>query len=519
MTERLLDEWFLDGLARDPGGPALRVHAVTLSYAEVDRRARAWAAALTEGGRAPRRVGLLANKSPEAYIGLLATLYAGAAAVPLGLEAPAERNAEIARTAGVDCLVVDAGGAAQAARVAEAAGVRVVLAADAAVGVRAGVPVRVPGDDDADSFRPPSGRTPQDVAYVLFTSGSTGRPKGVPIAHRNVSAFLRASLPRYDVGPGDRFSQVYDLTFDLAMFDIFMAWGSGACVCALTRLQALDPARYVRSYGLTLWHATPSLVNAVRARGALAPGSLAGLRYAVFCGEPLPVETARAMRAAAPDAALDNIYGPTELTIACTAYRWPAGEPLDWEGETVPIGYPNDGMDFLMLGPDAEPDQRTGELCMTGPQMFRGYLDPANDAGRFHQADGRTWYRTGDRVRLDDKAGLVHLGRDDSQVKIQGYRVELAEVEHALREAAPGCDPLVFALDDETGTVLVAFVAGGGADTAALAELAARLADRLPPYMLPRHLWPLEEMPLNRNGKADRAALRERALRRLGAHP
>jgi amino acid adenylation domain-containing protein len=441
-------------------------------------------------------VGILAAKSEEAYVGLLAALYAGAAAVPLGPEVPAERNRAIAAAAGVDALVVDEAGGGQLP----------VLRS----GLAAGAVVLSGPDRDAPGarpFAPPPGRSAGDLAYVMFTSGSTGAPKGVPITHRNVTAFLAASRPRYDFGPDDAFSQVYELTFDLAMFDIFMAWGSGACLYPLTRLQALHPVRFVEGLGLTVWHTTPSLVDAVRGRGAAAlpAGSMPGLRHTIWCGEPLRVETASCWREAAPNAVLDNIYGPTELTIACTAYRWRVPGGTSWTaGETVPIGLPNPGMEYRILGDDG-----VGELCMTGPQMFPGYLDPANDDGRFITLEGRRWYRTGDRVRLVNGVGLVHLGRTDDQVKVQGYRIELGEVEHAVREAAGVPAAAAFAM----GTFLVAFVAAGA--ELDVAGVVVRMSELLPAYMLPRHLWALPELPLNRSGKVDRSALREEAARRL----
>jgi amino acid adenylation domain-containing protein len=510
---RMLDDWFRAALERHPNAQALRVQGRSWSYADVDAQARAWASDLAgrDGGRV-RRVGILAAKSEEAYVGLLAALYAGAAAVPLGPEVPLERNLAIAAAAGVDALVADAAGAEQLAAIEAATGARVVVG-PTRDGRRA-----MPARDSQSMPEPPARRSADDFAYVLFTSGSTGRPKGVPISHANVSAFLAASLGRYAFGPEDVFSQVYELTFDLAMFDIFMAWSAGACVCALTRLQALDPVRWVNRYGVTVWHTTPSLVNVLRARSALAPGSMPGIRHTIYCGEPLPVETARYWHRAAPNSVVDNIYGPTELTIACTAHRWRPSDaaPTD-PGETVPIGEPNPGMEYLMLDERGGVDPERGELCMTGPQMFRGYLDPANDEGRFVRVGGRLWYRTGDRVQLRPGVGLVHLGRNDSQVKLAGYRVELGEVEHAIRDAAPGTEAVAFLAAGPAGPALIAFVAGGPAmEPAALLR---RMADRVPTYMLPRHVWHLDQLPLNRNGKIDHAALRVEAGRRIQTGP
>lgn len=494
---RRLDDWFRDGLDRNPYGPALGIHDRSWSYLDVDRTARSWAATLmaARGGPA-RRVGILASKSEEAYIGFLAALYAGAVAVPLGPETPVERNQLIATMAAVDAVVVDSAGTVQLDAIAAAVRPRVVLAPGAHPSHLAA----------PEAFRPPATGSADDLAYILFTSGSTGRPKGVPIAHRNASAYLHAMLPRYDVGPGDTFSQVYELTFDLSVFEVWMAWASGACVRSLSRLQALNPARHLTRYGVTVATNTPSLVTALRAADLLPPGSLPGVRYTVFCGEALPVETARYWRRAAPHTVLDNLYGPTELTVSCTAHRWPPGtEVVDPASPTVPVGLPNDGLDYLLDG--------DGELCVTGPQMFDGYLDPAADEGRFVTVDGRRWYRTGDRMRLDEHVGLVYLDRTDGQVKIRGYRVELAEVEAALRDATGGAEVAAVAVDGPDGVALVAFVLGPAPVDLDAARRA--VAGRVPGYMVPSAVWRMPEVPLTTNGKTDRSALRAEARRRL----
>ncbi|MEU3838569.1 D-alanine--poly(phosphoribitol) ligase [Streptomyces sp. NPDC028635] len=504
---KLLHHWFLDGLARNPDGTALRIGERSWSYAEADRVARSWAAALHGGARAPRRVGVLATKSEESLLGFLAALYAGCTAVPLNPEYPVERNREIAAAAGLDALIVDPAGAAQLDTVAAAAPPLVVLAPRRAAwtGPVPATAVRVP---DPAGDRPPA-RGADSLAYILFTSGSTGRPKGVPIRHGNVSAFLDATLPRYDFGPGDVFGQVYELTFDLSMFEVWCAWASGACLTVLNRLQALNPARYLPAHGITVWTSTPSLVAALRTRGLLGAGSLPGLRHTVFCGEPLPQESAAYWSAAAPGSVIDNLYGPTELTIACTAYRWAPGQLSG----TVPIGELNAGLRCVLVD-DGRVGTDVGELCVSGPQMFDGYLDPLNDEGRFLTVDGVRWYRTGDRVRRTPQDGFVHLGRDDGQVKIHGYRVELHEVEEALRACAPGSEAVVLAVPGATGPVLAAFVVGDDA-SARLTDTARDLARRLPAYMLPAHLWALTDPPLNPNGKTDRLRLREEARHRL----
>jgi non-ribosomal peptide synthetase component F len=180
------------------------------------------------------------------------------------------------------------------------------------------------------------------LAYLLFTSGTTGDPKGVPISHQNVTAFLAANLDHYQFGPGDRCSQTFDLTFDLSVFDLFMALGSGACLYPLSSTDLLSPVDAVAERGLSIWFSVPAVAALQRQRGALRPGVMPSLRASLFCGEALSVEVANAWSEAAPNSIGENLYGPTELTIACTRHRFSSiDRQSDHQlspGGLVPIG-------------------------------------------------------------------------------------------------------------------------------------------------------------------------------------
>jgi non-ribosomal peptide synthetase component F len=295
---------------------------------------------------------------------------------------------------------------------------------------------------------------------------------------------------------------------------MFLAWERGACVSAPTAKQKLVPSAYVADAGLTIWFSVPSTGVLLQRLGKLKPDLYPGLRLALFCGEALPVDVMTAWSKAAPNAVLENIYGPTEVTIACTAYRWdPARSPGEAELGLVPIGEPYPGMQAIVA--DAElrevADGESGELLMSGPQVALGYwMDPAKTASAFVTPPDRdaVFYRTGDRVRRAQRgAPLVYLGRIDNQIKIQGYRVELEEVESALRDAsgagvaiAVGWPPSPSGADG-----IVAFL---GADAADCDAIRNRLKQQLPPYMVPREIRLVREFPLNANGKVDRNALR-----------
>jgi amino acid adenylation domain-containing protein len=480
--------WFQRGLRRSARSEALRIGRQSYTFEELHNRALALAGDVVAlAGPHPRRVGLLASRTFQAYAGVLAAQYAGAAVVPLNPDFPAERTMAMMRAAGLDALIADERGAGLLPQLADA------LDGVAVVAEPNGVPLSAP-----------IATAPDDVAYILFTSGSTGRPKGVPVLHRNVDAYLRFVHARYGFGPDDVFSQTFELTFDLAMFDLFAGWGAGAAVvCVPPRaLGSLD--RFLTEQGVTVWFSAPSAIGFVRGMGALNPGTMPKLRWSLFCGEPLLARDAAVWQEAAPGSRVENLYGPTELTISCSVYRWDPHTTLELcVNGIVPIGTVHTGTRYLIHDPELGVGAETGELCVTGEQMFPGYLDPQDNEGRFLEHEGERWYRTGDLVRELEGGDLVYLGRRDHQVKISGVRVELAEVEWALRRVS-GISDAVAAVHEGA---LVAFCVG---DRRPLAQIAEELGAFLPRVLVPRKFIFVDEFPLNSNRKVDRKALAAR---------
>lgn len=505
-SDGTLHTWFREAVDRHPDAVALEVGGESLRYHELadlaDRLATAMVAA---AGDVPRAVGLLAARGVAAYAGYLAALALGATVVPLNPVFPAERNRTMCQAAGVRLVLADDD-----------------TAPDVLAGTSAALlpwPADLPGP-----WRRPCPATADDVAYTLFTSGSTGTPKGVPIRHRNVGDYLAHCVHRYEIGVGSRLSQAFALTFDPSVFDMFVAWTSGATLVVPTADEVMVPVGFVTGRRLTHWFSAPSVISVSRRLRALRPDAMPGLRWSLFAGEQLTLEQARAWRIAAPNSAVENIYGPTELTITCVGYRLP-DDPADWPATsngTVPIGTVYPHLDGVLLTPDgAAADD--GELCVRGSQRFDGYLDPAHDAGRFVRYDGATatvlpgaprrhdWYRTGDRVRVED-GQLVHLGRLDDQVKIRGYRVELAEIESVLRTCPHVRDAVVLAVPGAGDELeLHAFHTGS---PVAEQELVDTVRRTLPEYMTPVGFRYVAELPVNPSGKVDRRELR----RRLAAH-
>ena len=294
---------------------------------------------------------------------------------------------------------------------------------------------------------------------------------------------------------------------------MFVAWESGACLCCPTQKQLIKPGAFVNDARLTVWFSVPSTAVFMRRLGVLKPGMYPGLRLSLFCGEALPVDIVHHWALAAPNSVIDNIYGPTELTIASTAYRWDnTKSPDECDQGIVPIGQPFDGMRALIVDEQLREveDGRDGELLMTGPQLSLGYWqDEEKTRQAFVHVAGKngTYYRTGDRVRRSAVNGpLVYLGRLDNQIKVLGHRVELGEVEAAVRQASglEGVVALGWPTTKSGADGIEVFLETDSFDTQTLMS---QLKGTLPVYMLPRNVLVLRRFPLNANGKYDRKAL------------
>jgi amino acid adenylation domain-containing protein len=499
----LLVDRFLRGLEKSADRPAVRIGSEVVTFEQVHDTALRWAGSLMADDP-PGAVGVLAGKSLTSYVGLLAVLYAGGTVVPLQPGFPSARTRRMITMAGVDTLIADERGLAVLPDIIDReTPVRVLDTG----GVASGFPM-IP-----TTARPvisePVDVAPSDRAYILFTSGSTGVPKGVPVSHGGLGHYLDALDSRSDFGPDDVFAQTYDLNFDPAIHDVFASWGVGAMMQAVPPSAYRDFPTYLAEHGITVWHSTPSAIWMARETGGLEKGALDGLRWSFFGGEALRCQDVTDWLAAAPGSKLENLYGPTELSIGITWHRW-AGEESERRGAngTVPIGRVHDAHEFRLVSEHGEESSVEGELWLTGPQVTTGYLDPADDEGRFVEHDGRRWYRTGDRVRVHPDGELVYIGRMDSQVKVHGWRVELAEVDHVVRECDGVRDAVTVTRSAKHGTELVVFYTGDEVPESTLADGVRAV---LPDSTLPRRYVHVATFPLNPNRKVDRLALRKQA--------
>ncbi len=520
---RGLIQGFLESAERFASRDALVVDNTSLTYRELRDRAAAIAKTILD--QEPDLLPLaamLASRSATAYASVLGILGAGKGYVPLNPKFPVDRTRKMLLLSGCRVLVV--GG--------EALGHLPRLLPE----IDCSLTVIMPDCGDAAELRAAfprhrfvsSGQMSQGeglaldtevdssaVAYLLFTSGSTGEPKGVPIHQSNVRSYIEYIKDRYEINEQDRISQQFDLTFDLSVHDMFVCWERGACLFCVPEKSVMLPAKFIRDRGLTMWFSVPSVAALISKMHLLQPGCFPSLRYSLFCGEPLPAIHAQHWQEAAPNSIVENLYGPTETTIAISHYRWdPVKSPRECLNGIVPIGRVFAGQQACIVDYERNQVSETGELFLAGSQVTDGYWNnPENTRRqfvRFPETGETSWYRTGDLVRRGKNGWLYYLGRIDQQVKIRGYRVELQEIETVLRKAS-GAEQVVVvpwpvALGSADG--MVAFVSGV-ANTMDDQHILNHCRETLPGYMVPRSIYRVDEMPLNDNGKIDRKKLME----------
>ncbi|MEX0329185.1 MAG: amino acid adenylation domain-containing protein [Ruegeria sp.] len=487
-----------------PQADAISMVGGATSYNALERHVNRIAAhLLSQDVQRGDRVILCAAKSPHVVAALYAILRVGAVYVPIDPAAPSERMLAQIKAVAPNCVLADTARAKVFADLAPA--IRVFDFAESPDASGASAAIRSRAEQ----------RDPEDPAYILMTSGTTGVPKGIVHTHKSGLAYARMAANLCGLCATDRVSNHTPVHFDMSIFDIFSTALAGACVVIIPEMHTKLPAslsQLAEEERISVWYSVPFALIQMAERGALASRDLSALRVVMFAGEKMPPAPLKSFAAHAPNAQFLNAYGPTE-TNHCTTARM-TYDDLDGVSP-IPIGHADAGV-TARIG-ETLPEPESGELLISSDQVMREYWqDPAQTDQRFcvlPDANGssKRFYRTGDIVRRAPDGQLLLVGREDRQIKLRGFRIELDEVELVLTVATAVTEAAVVVSNNQ----IHAFVSGGTQPD--VTEIKTNIAAILPWYAIPESIEWLEQMPRTSTGKIDRVTLLGRAHARHAA--
>jgi amino acid adenylation domain-containing protein len=491
--DKLVPQLFAEQVRHAPHGLAVIDERQQLTYGELNERANELAQHLRELGVGPETVtGVCLERSVEMVVALLAVLKAGGAYLPLDTAYPASR---------ISFMLSDAGAA--------------VLLTSRAVLPRLQVPdeVQVLCCDELPAVVAVEQRWPavagDNLAYVIYTSGSTGQPKGVMISHRSLLNLVQWHIAEYGLTAEDRVTQLASAGFDAAVWELWPALCAGASVQVVpdeVRAVAAELRQWLTEAGITVSFVPTPLTEKLLGESWPTGGRLRAL---LTGGDQLHVYRGEV------EFAVVNHYGPTEVTVLCTAAAVARTARVAGELPAIGRAVANTQVYVLDEWQQLAPLGVVGELYIGGAGVARGYLGRAAlTAARFvpdgvSGREGERLYRTGDLVRYGGGGELEYVGRVDQQVKLRGFRIELGEIEAVLREHPRVRESAVMARQEQGSEKrLVAYVTGQLAEeNVSLEELREFVRGRLPEYMVPASFMELAELPLTSNGKVDRKKL------------
>ena len=496
----LIVERFDDCCKKYPGHIALVTHDRSITYSELQQMVTEYCGILEKVDGSI--IGLSADRSIEMHAMMLAVFYSGKTLLPLNSSFPLERTVSMMKKAG-PAVIFFSGSDEYWRQLKHTENYQAIYSLERSFLTGKFVSASQPGNNRLT-----------DVAYILYTSGSTGHPKGVPVTYANLEAFLRFFVDgrNYYFNAGDRFLQVYEPTFDVFYFSFLVPLMHGS-TCFVMHLGSRRP-RYLyilkclQQYQITVVSMVPTVLQYVRKY--LAGLKFPRVRYSFFSGDALHHELALLWQQSIPLGVIHNFYGPAETTIVCTRYCWqPDIAQDDVLHDVVSLGKPFPGMHYLIINErNEEIENSIGELALAGDQVISSYLTAQSPETFFvrETTEGRkVFYKTGDLASVNRNGNIMFHGRKDSQVKINGFRVEAGEIEYHLHQIT-GSAAIVMHKKGEDGIerLYACFETKPALDEK---DINHRLAEKLPAYMLPSRYYSLASFPLNANHKIDRMTI------------
>jgi amino acid adenylation domain-containing protein len=501
QIEQSISSRFAEQVAQFPNRPAIWTEQYQWTYQELSARVDAMASALLDRlGDGEGRVALIFDHNAPMIAGILATMRAGKAYVPLDPGYPEQRLQMMLQDSSPQAILIEAKHRDLANRLCGAS-----------------LPIIVEGETQPSALTKFPLSDPRDLAYILYTSGSTGQPKGVMQNHRNVLHFIRAYTNGLLLAPTDRLTLLSSYSFDAAVMGIFGGILNGACVCPWSVRDSgfAELGAWIRKAGISVYHSTPTVFREFLA--ASDPSERFSVRRVVLGGEAvLRRDVDRFRQFFEPGTILVNGLGPTESTVTLQHF---IDHDTELKANLVPVGRPVSDTRIVLRDEKGRESEREGEMTFVSEHVALGYWRRpdlnAQSFGEYPDVPGLRWYRSGDLARWNEDGNLEFLGRKDSQIKIHGVRIELGDIEAALQQQS-GVAEAVAVGRTVSGSALPKLIGyvrrspGAALDDRKHSEQIRKgVRALLPSTMVPNIIVFLDAFPKTPTGKIDRLALPE----------
>lgn len=438
-------------------------------------------------------IGLIINDDLETYASIMALWFEGKAYVPIITNNPKDRNDKVVKQAEIKTILDSSD--------SKLFSTQQIITTNSLPEAGLNVNAKTTSGDN--------------LAYIFFTSGTTGEPKGVPITRNNVSGFIDAfNKMNLKIDHNDRFLQMFDLTFDLSVMSYLVPLIYGACVYPIPKgkIKYNYIFELIDEHDLTIALMVPSILHYLRPY--FDEIDAPGMKYSLFCGEALPLDVTKEWSKCLPNAEISNVYGPTENTIFCTRYKYNRDKKNKEHNGVLCIGKSMVGVETIIIDQDNKklPQGVKGELCLAGKLLTPGYWkNEEKNAETFftqnYNGKPTRFYKTGDLCVEDTEGDILYLGRIDFQTQIQGFRVELSEVEFHVKAYLNKVNAVAIAFTNKIGNTEIGLVIES--NDIYIQGLNDYLKEKMPSYMIPTQTKFVKTFPLNANGKTDRKILKQ----------
>lgn len=483
----------VNSIARFPLHNAFCINEVHYTYAQLGECVSKIRFALQRSSYQNTKVGLVINDDLESYASIIALWLEGNCYVPLHPNWPLERCLDICEQVELD-LILDS------SEKSRYKNYQVINTSSLKY--------------EADNFEPKKGVSDEDLAYILFTSGSTGKPKGVMLMRKNVAAFMDSFWQTgIEINEEDRCLQCFDLTFDVSVQGYLVPLTKGACCYTVPygQIKYIYASGLIEDHQLTFGAMAPSMLRYLKPYFDEIDAT--SLKACILTAEACPLNLMEDWYNCATNTEIYDFYGPTECTIYCTYYKLTKGGDNKSLNGIISIGKPLANCVGLILDENGNelPVGEKGELCIAGDQVTKGYWkNEEKNASSFFfkEVNGvnMRFYHTGDLCYKHTDGDIMYSGRLDHQAKIQGFRVEMGEIEYHAREFLGGKNVVCLAFDNKDSLTEIAMFME--AEEFNPDEMIAYMRTKMPSYMIPTRLYYVPLFPLNSNDKVDKVKLK-----------